>query len=69
MKQYGVWLDFPDNKPEDGEKVIVRRKGYGLNWDMAVYNEYHECWDDCEEDDYWCELNEVDKFMRIPKIE
>lgn len=69
MSEYGVWLDYPDNKPEDGERVLALRKGNSLWWDVVVYNEYHECWDDSEGDDYFCDLDEVEKFMRIPKIE
>lgn len=65
---YGVWLDFPQNKPENNERCLIRRKGYGELWDPAVYNEYFECWDDGEGDDYFCDLNDVDKFMLIPKI-
>jgi hypothetical protein len=69
MNKYGVWLDYPANKPDDGERVLAFRNGNRLWWDVVVYNEYHECWDDSEGDDYFCDLDEVEKFMRIPKIE
>lgn len=69
MNKYGVWLDYPANKPDDGERVLALRYGNSLWWDVVVYNEYHECWDDSEGDDYFCDLDEVEKFMRIPKIE
>lgn len=60
----GVWLNFPECTPDDGEQVVVKRNGW---YEILVYNEYHQCWDDSEGDDYCCELNEVDKFLRIPK--
>lgn len=69
MKQYGVWLDYPEHKPMDGERVLIRVKGSGPYWECAVYNECHECWDDAEGDDYMYDLGEVDKVMFIPKIE
>lgn len=65
---YGVWLDFPANEPENHERVLIRRKGFGQLWEAAVYNKDYECWDDGEGDDYYCELNDVDKFMRIKPI-
>lgn len=67
-KIYGVWLDYPANKPDNGERVLIRRKGYSQNWELAVYNEDYKCWDDGEGDDYFCDLESVDKFMLIPKI-
>lgn len=65
----GVWLDFPENVPNDGEPVLIRRKGMGNYWEASVYNEYHQCWDDAEGDDVMYGLEEVDKFMLIPDIE
>lgn len=60
----GIWLNFPECTPEDGVQVVVKRNGW---YEILVYNEYHQCWDDSEGDDYYCELSEVDKFLRIPK--
>lgn len=60
----GIWLNFPECTPEDGEQVVVKRNGW---YELLVYNEYHQCWDDSEGDDYCCDLSEVDKFLRIPK--
>ena len=68
MSVCGVWLDFPMNKPNDNERVLIRRKGYGQLWEVAVYNAFHECWDDGEGDDKLCGLDDVDKFMRIREI-
>jgi hypothetical protein len=61
----GIWLNFPECKPEDGEQVVISR--YGTFYEIVTYNEYHQCWDDSEGDDYFCDLEEVDKFLRIPK--
>lgn len=60
----GIWLNFPECTPDDGEQVVVKRNGW---YEILVYNEYHQCWDDSEGDDYCCELSSVDKFLRIPK--
>ena len=62
----GIWLNFPECTPEDGEQVVVKRNGW---YEILVYNEYHQCWDDSEGDDYYCDLDEIDKFLRIPKEE
>lgn len=64
----GVWLGFPENKPNDNDRVLIRRKGYGQIWDAAVYNAHYECWDDGEGDDIFCDLNDVDKFLIVPEI-
>lgn len=26
MKKCGVWWDFPENKPSDGDRVLIHRK-------------------------------------------
>ena len=63
----GVWLDFPQNKPEDGELVLIFIKGnWGGRIALATYNEEYACWDDADGDDYLCD--EADKFMKIPNI-
>ena len=69
MKQKGIWLDFPENVPNDDELVLIHRKGMGNYWEPAVYNGYYQCWDDAEGDDIMYDLDVVDKFMLIPDIE
>lgn len=69
MMQKGIWLDFPENVPNDDEAVLIRRKGMGNYWEAAVYNGYHQCWDDAEGDDIMYDLDAVDKFMLIPDVE
>ena len=60
----GIWLNFPECTPEDGEQVVVKRNGW---YAILVYNEYFQCWDNSKGDDYCCELSSVDEFLRIPK--
>lgn len=60
------WLNYPEHKPKNEERVLIIRKGYGNYWEPAVYNEDHECWDDADGDDYFCELDSVVKFLSIP---
>lgn len=61
------WLNYPEHKPKNEERVLIIRKGYGNYWEPAVYNEDHECWDDADGDDYFCELDSVVKFLSIPE--
>ena len=61
------WLNYPEHKPKNEERVLIIRKGYGNYWEPAVYNEEHECWDDADGDDYFCELDSVEKFLSIPE--
>lgn len=61
------WLDYPEHKPKNHERVLIIRKGYGNYWEPAVYNEEYECWDDADGDDYFCELDSVAKFLSIPE--
>ena len=61
------WLNYPEHKPKNDERVLIIRKGYGNYWEPAVYNEDHECWDDADGDDYFCELDSVEKFLSIPE--
>lgn len=64
----GIWLDYPENMPQDNERVIAHIKGDGNYWVVLVYNEYCECWDNEDGDDYFCELDNVDKFMIVPDV-
>lgn len=59
----GKWFKLDDKKPEHDEVVLIFRKRVRL----AVYNEYDECWDDPETDDYMCELEFANYWMRIPE--
>ena len=68
MKQKGVWLDFPENVPNDGELVLIHRKGRENYWDVAVYHGSYQYWEDPESDVIYY-LDTVDKFMLIPEIE
>lgn len=62
------WLNYPEHKPKNDERVLIIRKGYGNYWEPAVYSEDHECWDDADGDDYFCELDCVEKFLSIPEV-
>ena len=65
----GVWLDYPELKPEDGERVLALVKGYGKHFQVLTYNETHQCWDDSEGDDFEYELDDVLMFFRVPEHE
>ena len=68
IDMYGIWQDFPKNKPNNGDRVLIRVKGSGENWEPAIYNEKLRCWDDIE-GNYMYELESVDKFMLISKVD
>lgn len=63
--EYGVWLSFPENEPENDERVLIIRKNVPNFWEVAVYNKDYECWDDSDGDDYMYDLDSVEKFMKI----
>lgn len=60
------WLNYPEHRPKNGERVLITRTSNVDYWEPAVYNEDCECWDDADGDDYLCELESVVKFLPIP---
>lgn len=67
-KLYGVWLKFPENKPANCERVLIKTEAY-YKWQPAVYNEGYGCWDDNFGESYLYDLDSVKYFMRIPEID
>lgn len=52
--------------PDQDEYVIVKR--YWVDhWTPKVYNAHYNCWDTEDGDDYDCDVDENDIWMRLPK--
>ena len=52
--------------PYQDEYVMVKRYCEDY-WEPKVYNTRYNCWDDAEGDDYDCDVDENDIWMRLPK--
>lgn len=61
-----TWISINDDMPADGERVLVKLKDRGCwPWEVAVWNAYYNLWDDSEGDDYMCDKEDVECWMRI----
>ena len=50
----------------DGEPFIVFDT-YDKTVKVLCFNNYHDCWDGEDGDDYYCDLNRVSHWMPFPK--
>lgn len=64
------WIKTSERKPErlpnvrySNPKVIVWHKGEVT---MLCFNHEHECWDDEDGDDYYCDIESVEYWMPLP---
>ena len=61
-----TWILINDELPNDSERVLVKLKDKGCwPWEVAVWNNHYECWDDSEGDDKMCDKDDVECWMRI----
>lgn len=53
---------------QDGAPCWVARKKMKshLDWYLCHWNEHHQCWDDDEADDHFCEPGEAYCWMPLP---
>lgn len=51
--------------PDQDEYVMVKRYSESY-WAPKVYNAYYNCWDTEDGDDYDCDVDEKDIWMRLP---
>ena len=64
--KYNTWISINNELPGDGERVLIKLKDRGCwDWEVAVWNEYYNGWDDSEGDDYMCDKDAVECWMRI----
>ena len=66
VKIYFKWIKTEDEVPEDDERVLAKMKDRaGWDWTVRVWNEHYNCWDDEDGDDYECDREDVEVWMRI----
>lgn len=65
MKIEAEIFRIAEKTPEQDEFVMVirHRKGY---WEPKVYNAHYNCWDTADGDDYDCDVDENDVWLRLP---
>ena len=54
-------------KPKDGERYLV----YDSYFDQIViltYNDFHNCWDDGDGEDYYCDFDRARYWTEIPEM-
>lgn len=54
-----------EKRPNDRDRCLVSKDGC---LQMLVYNDYDDCWDDSEGDDYYCDLEDDDIWMELPTM-
>lgn len=59
------WKDITVEKPNDGEFVLTFERCRGI--DILCWDEYYQCWDDHEGDDFYSkDLDQIKYWMRLP---
>lgn len=53
----------PDSMPEDEQCVLAKPHDK-----LLVWNEYHNCWDDEDGDDFYCKREDVTYWCPIPQF-
>lgn len=68
MKQLNIEVyKIAEKKPGDGQECWVLSPTSGNRYPhLQVYNEYHECWDDAEGDDFDFSVSDDDIWMPLP---
>lgn len=65
MKIEAEIFRIAEKTPKQDEFVMVIRQGDGY-WTPKVYNAYYNCWDTADGDDYDCDVDENDIWLRLP---
>ena len=65
MKIEAEIFRIAEKTPNQDEFVMVIRQGDGY-WTPKVYNAYYNCWDTADGDDYDCDVDENDIWLRLP---
>ena len=65
MKIEAEIFRIAEKTPNQDEFVMVIRQGDGY-WTPKVYNAYYNCWDTSDGDDYDCDVDENDIWLRLP---
>lgn len=59
------WKNLNEEKPIGNERVLVCDSHFH-EVRILVYNDFHECWDTEDGDDYYCDLDAVTYWMHLP---
>ena len=54
-----------EQEPEPYERVMVRKEW--IEWHPQVFNKEYKCWDTEDGDDYDFDLDETDRWFRLPE--
>ena len=60
------WKNLNDETPIGMERVLVCDT-YFREVRILVYNDYDECWDTEDGDDYYCNLDRCQYWMSLPQ--
>lgn len=55
-----------EKEPEPDERVMVRCNAWS-EWHPQVFNKEYNCWDTEDGDDYDFDLDETDRWFRLPE--
>ena len=55
-----------EKEPEPDERVMVMCKDWS-EWHPQVFNKEYKCWDTEDGDDYDFDLDETDRWFRLPE--
>lgn len=61
--QYRKVSSEPDSMPEDGQCVLTKPDDK-----LLVWNEFHNCWDDEDGDDFYCKREDVTYWCPMPRF-
>lgn len=59
------WKNLNEEKPMGNERVLVCDERF-REVRILVYNDFHECWDTEDGDDYYCDLSAITWWMSLP---
>lgn len=61
------WIKTSEKLPEADTRVIAYKKDSYLKIHFLWYNKYHNCWDDEDADDFYCDIDQVSHWMPLPE--
>ena len=66
MKTEVEIFTLAEKEPEPDERVMVRCNTWS-EWHPQVFNKEYNCWDTEDGDDYDFDLDETDRWFRLPE--
>ncbi len=60
------WKKVSIEEPKDGERVLVWDSEFN-ECTIKVFNKIHNCWDSEDGDEYVCDLDRYEFWMRLPE--